>query len=156
QQGSKAVKKEPNCGGSETRAGLPLADLTRSALSIPWTVSDATARQLANTMAATVRVTGSPAGEAAEVTAQAIERFGTLLGEVFRIGNSAQQGILNVLLGPAATSVDLGAAAVPGATLPIFNLGAVQEAGEAVTIGYTRGTGTFSNDKRFITLNNAI
>jgi haloalkane dehalogenase len=153
------MKKEDDWSRSNRDGSSSLGDMTRSVLGLPWALSDATARQLANTMAATIRVTGAPAGNLTEVTAQMVERFGTLMGEAFRLGNSAQQQVLNAVLGATGPGSVTGAHGTPGASggmPPIFNLGAVEKAGEFVTIGYTRGTGTFSDDKRFITLNNVI
>jgi haloalkane dehalogenase len=140
-----------------------MREFTKNLFSFSWALSLFGARQLGNVLNPRQTLQGAPDAAKAfdSVTGAVVDQFGRNLRQTFDVGNKLQGEMVDLFFGflglrPASGGASPGGGAQPGAELrpAIFN--ANSSAGEEVLITYTRGTGTFSEDKRFIALYNQI
>jgi hypothetical protein len=98
----------------------------------------------------------SPAANAFDhVTQCTVEELGRTLAGTFEAGDRLQRQFIDVLFGAVSAVPCPGTGGgSPMPALAIFD--ELTPAGERIMISYTRGQGRFSDDKRFITLNNTI
>jgi haloalkane dehalogenase len=142
-----------------------MREFTKNLFSFSWAVSLFGARQLGSVLNPQETLKGAPDAANAfdSVTDAMVGQFGKNLRAAFDAGDRLQGEIVDLVFGllgarPGAAGGAAGASAAAGRWgVPrpaIFN--ARTTAGEEVLITYTRGTGTFSPDKQFITLSNQI
>ncbi len=151
-----------------------MKDLTSNMLRFSWAMGLYSARQAARLLNPAEVLKGAP--DAAEsfgaVTDTVVAQFSANLRQTFDVGEKIQGEIVRAIFGfvpaggadavssvaSAASGVAAAAARAAGcpstARLPIFD--AHSSAGEQVLISYTRGTGRFSADKRYIALTNRL
>ncbi len=134
-----------------------MREFTKNLFSFSWALSLFGARQLGSVLNPQETLKGAPDAAKAfgAVTGSVVEQFGQGLRQTFDVGDRLQGEILDVFFGflgvrPAAG----GRTPAAGGDAAIFR--AKSSAGETVLITYTRGRGTFSEDKQFIALYNQI
>ncbi|HYL05301.1 MAG TPA: haloalkane dehalogenase [Thermoanaerobaculia bacterium] len=142
-----------------------MREFTKNLFSFSWALSLFGAKQIGSLLNPQQTVKGAPeaAGAFDSVTGAVVDQFGKTLRQAFDVGDRLQGEIVDAMFGllgvrPAtATGPAGGGGARPASAAAgpaIFN--ARSPAGEQVLITYTRGTGTFSQDKRYIALSNQI
>ncbi|HEX3555639.1 MAG TPA: haloalkane dehalogenase [Thermoanaerobaculia bacterium] len=148
-----------------------MRDFTKNLFSFTWAMSLFGARQLGNLLSPRQTSQGTPDAAKAfdSVTGAMVDQLGRNLRQTFEVGDKLQGEIVDLFFGflgvrpggpaggaAAGAGVWNWAESVAGAATGPAILNARSSAGEEVMITYTRGTGTFSNDKRFIALHNQI
>jgi haloalkane dehalogenase len=147
-----------------------MRDFTKNLFSFSWAMSLFGARQLGSLLNPRQTAQGAPNASKAfdSVTGAVVDQFGRNLRQTFEVGDKIQGEMVDLFFGflglrpgtapggGAAPGSGGGAGSGTGSVLrpAIFN--AHSSADEQVLITYTRGTGKFSDDKRFIALYNQI
>jgi hypothetical protein len=136
-----------------------MRDFTKSMARFSWAMSLFGVRQTLDALNPRSRSqdqTGATGGFDT-VSNAVIDQFGETLRKTFDAGDRIQREIIDAVFGMAAPGFAPGTGNSTPRTvdvLPVF--AAKSQAGEEVILSYTRGQGQFSDDRRFISLNNQI
>jgi haloalkane dehalogenase len=145
--------------GDAPNTGTGIPELAKAAAGLPWAISLFGLHQTADLLNPRSRSqdpTGAAGGFDA-VTSAIVEQFSENLKTTFDVGDRVQGQIIDAVFGVLSRTPATAASPVPldgRSGAPIFS--AKSRANEEVIISYTRGQGRFSEDRRFITLNNKI
>lgn len=142
-----------------------MREFTKNLFSFSWAMSLFGAKQVGNLLNPQQTLKGAPEAAAAfdSVTGAVVDQFGKAMRQAFDVGDRLQGEIVDTMFGLLGLQPPAGGGAAAGGQQPaasplqgpaIFN--ARSPAGEQVLITYTRGTGTFSQDKQYIALSNQI
>jgi haloalkane dehalogenase len=141
-----------------------MRELAKNLFSFSWALSLFGLKQLGEVLNPQQTLRGAPdaAKSFDSVTDAVVDQFGRSLRQTFEVGDRIQGQIVDLFFGalgvrpgtPAGSGT--GTAPWSGAAFRPAIFSAHTSAGEEVMITYTRGTGRFSADKRFITLSNQI
>jgi len=137
-----------------------MRELTKNLFSFSWAMSLFGAKQMTSLLDPREALKGAPGTAQAlgNVTEAMLDEFGDGLRQTFQVGEKVQGEILDAFFGVLGVQPGTGGVKTTPSGLPhpppIFD--AKSAAGEEVMITYTRGTGTFSDNKEYIALSNQI
>src|SRR5688572_13223243 len=133
-----------------------MRELTKQLAGLPWAMSLYGAQQAASLLIPQRTTTGQPgpADSLDAVTKAVVDQFSDNLKLTFQVGDQVQRQMVDAVLGAFGPTLSAAVRDSAPTQLPVFS--AKSRSNEEVIISYTRGQGQFSDDKRFISLNNQI
>ena len=136
---------------------IAVCELAKAAAKLPWAFTLFGLHQAANLFGPRGHGVRQVTSQLSAVTTATIEPFKKNLKTAFGVGEAIQSQIVEIMFGAGSSGMRQANPEDSGndkTTLPVFS--ASSEAQEEILISYTIGEGRFSDDRKFITLNNRI